>query len=171
LINGSSSSNTPLSQVSPRMHSSGMGVYSTPLAHSEGQPLSLNLGHGSISQGCSKRAPAQAASFSTIDTINALNLHNGLVDLPQLAVSVKLNSKKTQQDMLDEIKRALDQCQPELVYRHSENRFHLGNSAVTIEMELCQDRTTDRQLRFRKIAGDTQQYNKLCNQLLSSINL
>ena len=150
------------------------------------------LGGGSVGQ-------QRSASTSVLDHLHqleALNMHNGLAhasgtspggDVPSdcepttsppytaadltLSLPVNLSSKKTLSCIIKEITTALDQRAPELAYEHSENCFRLENSGgVAMEMEVQQG-SSERGVRFRKLSGDPWQYNKLCNELLSSMDL
>ena len=106
--------------------------------------------------------------------LEALNLHNGLADVHSnvcFALSLSLTSKRTMSEILKEIKSTLDNQNPSVVYEHSENRFRLENSGgVQIEMEVCPG-VVERGVRFRKVAGDTWQFNRLCDEIISGMNL
>jgi hypothetical protein len=130
-------------------------------------------GEMNLSQQFTKlRAPGEVQS-PTLEGINAMNWKNSLSDMPQglkFALSVNLTSTKQTEDIMKEIKRALDEKRTDVVYRHSNNLFHLDCSEVQMEMEVCEG-TSVNGLRFRKIAGDTWQYKRLCNELISCMNL
>ncbi len=108
-----------------------------------------------------------------LDNINALNLHNGLADMQQnlgMSLPIHFSSQKPMSDILKEIKRALDNQNPDLFYEHADNRFRLENSGVQIEMEVCQG-VVERSVQFRKLSGDPWQFHKLCNELMACMQL
>ena len=86
------------------------------------------------------------------------------------SLPVNLSSNRTMSYILKEITQALDQRVPEIAYEISENCFRLENSGVAMEMEVQQG-ISERGVRFRKLSGDAWQYSKLCNELLSSMDL
>lgn len=157
-------------------------------------------GPGSTTNGRAPSPRQQRASSTSVldhlHQLEALNMHNGLHahahaqtptgDMPSdgdattsppytaadltFSLPVNLSSKKTMSYILKEITQALDQRSPEIAYEHSENCFRLENSRVSMEMEV-QAGISERGVRFRKLSGDAWQYNKLCNELLSSMDL
>jgi hypothetical protein len=105
--------------------------------------------------------------------LNALNLHKGLAQVqPNICVAVPLSvsSKRTMSDLVRRIKLTLDDHQPQLIYEHENNRFRLDHFGVQLEMEVCQG-IAERGVRIRKLAGDPFQYNCLCSELLTCLNL
>ena len=120
------------------------------------------------------QSPGDMTPSPTLEGMNAMNLRNSLGDMPQklkFTRSVSLASEKDIEDIYLEIKRALDsKTEAGISYQHSENLFRLASSEVQMEMEVCQGETQNG-LRFRKIAGDTIQYRKLCIELLSGMDL
>lgn len=120
------------------------------------------------------KVPPEAQEPAHSAMLEALNLHNGLADMRQnlcYALSLSLTSKRTMSEILKEIKQTLDHRSPNVVYQFAENRFRLENSGgVQMEMEVYPG-VTERGLRIRKLAGDTWQYNRLCNEIITGMNL
>ncbi len=86
------------------------------------------------------------------------------------SLPVNLTSHKSVNCILKEIKQALDQRTPQIIYEHSDTSFRLESDAVSMVMEV-QHGITERGVRLRKLSGDAWQYNKLCNELLASMDL
>ena len=119
-----------------------------------------------------ERDPSQQAHSAMLE---ALNLHNGLASVQRqnlcFALSLSLTSKRTMSEILKEIKRTLDDRGPGVVYQHSDNRFRLENDGgVQMEMEVCPG-VAERGVRIRKLAGDSSQYKRLCNEIIAGMNL
>ena len=116
---------------------------------------------------------ASSAVSNTNPVEGALNLCNGLPEnLRHYLSTVNLSTKKTVTDVLQEVKRAIDQYAVggDLVYEHANNCFLLRNASVQMQMEVCHG-DTERALKIQKLAGDAIHYNLLCNQLISCMNL
>ena len=80
-------------------------------------------------------------------------------------------SKRTMSDLVMEIKKFLDvrRMEGHFEYRHRDNRFHLENEDLQLEMEVCPGDST-RELKVRRMSGDALVCHKLCNELLQCIN-
>ncbi|XP_077985470.1 serine/threonine-protein kinase SIK3-like [Glandiceps talaboti] len=88
------------------------------------------------------------------------------------ARSFSLMTAKDLPDVVQEIRRTLDNRGPLLTYQNSANMFSLENQGVRMELEVCQvPGMAIHGVRLRKVAGDTWQYRKLCNELLAGMNL
>ncbi|XP_074652388.1 serine/threonine-protein kinase SIK3-like isoform X2 [Tubulanus polymorphus] len=113
-----------------------------------------------------------APSSPTLEGITMMNWKNSLGEMPhglKFALSVNLTSSKNVDDILIEVKRTLDQRRE--AYERTENVFRLeSRSGVRLEIEICRG-TAVNGLRFRKLSGDTCQYKKLCNDLITCLNL
>ncbi|XP_006812753.1 LOW QUALITY PROTEIN: serine/threonine-protein kinase SIK3-like [Saccoglossus kowalevskii] len=88
------------------------------------------------------------------------------------ARSFSLMTAKELPEVVQEIKRTLDNQGPGLKYENLANKFSLENQGVRMELEICQvPGLSVNGLRLRKIAGDTWQYRRLCNELLAGMDL
>ena len=99
----------------------------------------------------------------------ANTLHNELNDVQQMCAL----TRRTMSDLFREMTRALEAPNSGIVYqRQADNRFVLQHrhAAVSLEIELCHGEP-DRALKFRRLAGDSLQYNKICNDLLACLAL
>ena len=177
--------NLLVNQQSLRLHerlgsSSSLGVPKAAAMGSAGSSPDFDSHHSPvISPNYSSYSPSPTGSVhnaeeaAVLDNINALNLHKGLAEVqPNICVAVPLSvsSKRTMSDLLQRIKVTLDDRRPQLLYEHTDNRFRLAHSGVQLEMEVCQG-IAERGVRIRKLAGDPFQYNCLCSELLTCLNL
>ena len=115
---------------------------------------------GSVENAAYRHAQGESEYQSTDALCNRLN-YSG----PTLALT-----RRTMSYVFREMTRVLDAFSSELVYRYSGNRFLLQNATVSLEIEVCQG-DPEQTLKFRKLAGDDCQYNRVCNQLLSCLAL
>lgn len=90
----------------------------------------------------------------------------------QLAFSVNMTSNKCVSEIRNEIRRTLDLRSATVAYKEAGQSFTLQQGGVRMEIEVCQipERSLNG-LRLRKLSGDTWHYKKLCNELLSEMNL
>lgn len=154
----------------PHTEQLNFGAYFSP-SNSTSQINDLNKTELSLSQSLLKlKSPGDIVTPSSVE---GMNLRNSLGDMSQeykFAVSVNLTSRKELQEILAEIKRTLDNKAPELAYQYSDNLFRLRNCDVSMEMEICRSGSMNG-LRFRKVAGDQWQYKRLCNELMTCMDL
>lgn len=94
----------------------------------------------------------------------------GECTLTKVGSYVNVSSKRSVGDILNEIRKILEQCGPEIAYKCSENRFQLANSDVSMEVEVCEGVDASR-LQVRRISGDRGCYQQLCQELLAGINI
>ena len=81
-----------------------------------------------------------------------------------------VSSKRSVADILNDIRKILDDSGPHIAYKCSENRFQLANSDVSMEVEVCEEVDASR-LQVRRISGDHGCYQQLCHELLAGINI
>ena len=90
----------------------------------------------------------------------------------RLALSVNMTSHKDVPDIISEIRRTLDQRSPNVVYEQAEQVFTVKHGAVCMEIEVCQiPEYSLNGLRLRKVSGNQWQYKKLCQELLTGMDL
>lgn len=82
---------------------------------------------------------------------------------------ITLSSTKNTHEILNEIRHMLDTQHADINYRCSQNLFQLENCGVQIEMKICKNGSING-LQFRKIAGDSTHYDKICSELLRCMN-
>ena len=88
------------------------------------------------------------------------------------ARSFSMTTCKELDEIVAEIRKALDRKQPELVYQNNDNMFELQQNGVEMEMEVCRvPGLRLNGLKLRKIAGDSGQYKELCSDILKTMNL
>lgn len=100
------------------------------------------------------------------------DLNDELSPSVRFAYSVSITSHKNMPDIICEIRRTLDQRSPNLVYEQNEQLFTVNYGGVCMEIEVCHvpERSLNG-LRLRKVSGDTWQYKKLYQELLTEMNL
>lgn len=90
----------------------------------------------------------------------------------RFAFSVNMTSHKDVPDIICEIRRTLDQRSPNVVYEQTEQLFTVKHGAVCMEIEVCQiPEYSLNGLRLRKVSGNQWQYKKLCQELLTGMDL
>ena len=81
-------------------------------------------------------------------------------------------SHKSLRSILDEVRNTLDNRSASLLYEQSDLLFTLRNGEVQMQIEVCQSpELAVNGLRLRRLDGDTWEYKRLCNELLSGMNL
>ncbi|KAH3700845.1 hypothetical protein DPMN_075826 [Dreissena polymorpha] len=110
--------------------------------------------------------------YSNIDrTVDASSLEvAGDHELAKVGSYVNVSSKRSVADILNEIRKILEQSGPQIMYKCSENCFQLANSDVAMEVEVCEGVNASR-LQVRRISGDKGSYQQLCQELLDGINI
>ena len=95
---------------------------------------------------------------------------DGTSDLRKAGSFVNVSSKRSVTDILNEIKKILDDSVPNIMYTCCDNGFMLENSDVAMEVEVMEgiDMT---KLQVRRISGDRVYYQQLCQELLEGINI
>lgn len=95
---------------------------------------------------------------------------DGMSDLRKAGSFVNVSSKRSVTDILNEIKKILDDSVPNIMYTCCDNGFMLENSDVAMEVEVMEgiDMT---KLQVRRISGDRIHYQQLCQELLEGINI
>lgn len=91
-------------------------------------------------------------------------------ELKSVGSSVNVSSKRSVEDILNEIRKILEQSSQPIAYKCSENCFQLANSNVAMEVEVCDGGDASR-LQVRRISGDRGTYQQLCRELLGGINI
>lgn len=91
-------------------------------------------------------------------------------ELKTVGSLLNLSSKRSVEDILNEIRKILEQSGQQIAYKCSENCFQLANSDVAMEVEVCQGVNASR-LQVRRISGDRGCYQQLCRELLGGINI
>lgn len=94
----------------------------------------------------------------------------GECELTMVGSYVNVSSKRSVEDILNDIRKILEQSGPQIAYKCSENRFQLANSDVSMEVEVCEGVDASR-LQVRRISGDQTCYQQLCQELLAGINI
>ena len=82
-------------------------------------------------------------------------------------------SHKSLRSILDEVRNTLDNRSASLLYEQTDFLFTLQNGEVQMQIEVCQSPIDSavNGLRLRRLDGDTWEYKRLCNELLSGMNL
>jgi hypothetical protein len=96
--------------------------------------------------------------------------------IPSASSHINLTSLRTVPELLQQIKRTLDERGAGLAYQYSEKLFRLSNVDVQMELEVREGRGVNgvngvNGLQVRRIAGDRRHYRQLCNELLAHIHL
>ena len=94
----------------------------------------------------------------------------GNSDLKKAGSFVNVSSKRAVTDILQDIRKILDDSGPDIVYTCFENRFQLENSDVAMEVEVMEGIDMNK-LQVRRISGDRGHYQQLCQELLAGINI
>lgn len=87
-------------------------------------------------------------------------------------IPLNMTSLKSVQEIEKEVKHMLDNCGLSLGYKHANYHFEVKAGDIILEIEVCAlaDQSVNG-LKLRRIAGDNWQYRKLCNELLSRLQL
>lgn len=89
-----------------------------------------------------------------------------------LAFNMNMISRKSVRSILDEVRNTLANHSPTLLYNQSDLLFTLQDGDVQMQIEVCQSpELAVNGLRLRRLGGDTWEYKRLCNELLSGMNL
>ncbi|WAR05363.1 SIK3-like protein [Mya arenaria] len=94
----------------------------------------------------------------------------GGYELTKVGSYVNVSSKRSVEDILNEIRKILEQSGPQIAYKCSDNCFRLANSDVAMEVEVCEGVDASR-LQVRRISGDKGTYQQMCQELLAGINI
>lgn len=87
-----------------------------------------------------------------------------------LAFNMNMISRKSLRSILDEVRNTLDNRS--VRYKQSDLLFTLQDGEVQMQIEVCQSpELAVNGLRLRRLCGDTWEYKRLCNELLSGMNL
>ncbi|KAK2573445.1 Serine/threonine-protein kinase SIK3 [Acropora cervicornis] len=89
----------------------------------------------------------------------------------RLAFSVNMTSNKRIPDIISEIRRSLDLRTSNIAYEQSDQVFTFQQGGVCAEIEICPLAGNLNGLRLRRVSGNPWQYKKLCNEVLSEMNL
>lgn len=95
---------------------------------------------------------------------------DGNSELRKAGSSVNVSSKRSVTDILNDIKKILDDSGPNIVYTCCDNGFQLENSDVAMEVEVMEGIDMNK-LQVRRISGDRGHYQQLCQELLEGINI
>lgn len=150
-------------------------------------PIFSSLDHESTTQNClnsfssvanhvfmNNVSPSNENCFKTYDNVSSNSevkhsSQNYALD-SVFGSMITLSSTKNTQEILNEIRHMLDTQHADINYRCSQNLFQLENCGVQIEMKVCKNGGING-LQFRKIAGDSMHYDKICSELLRCMNL
>ena len=89
-----------------------------------------------------------------------------------LGFNMNMISRKSLRSILDEVRNTLDHRSASLLYKQSDLLFTLQDGEVQMQIEVCQSpELAVNGLRLRRLGGDTWEYKRLCNELLSGMNL
>lgn len=89
-----------------------------------------------------------------------------------LAFNMNMISRKSLSSIRDEVRNTLDHRAASLLYKQSDLLFTLQDGKVQMQIEVCQSpELAVNGLRLRRLGGDTWEYKRLCNELLSGMNL
>jgi len=94
----------------------------------------------------------------------------GGYELTKVGSYVNVSTKRSVEDILNAIRRILEQSGPQIAYKCSDNCFQLANSDVAMEVEVCEGVDASR-LQVRRISGDKGTYQQMCQELLAGINI
>lgn len=89
----------------------------------------------------------------------------------RMAFSVNMTSNKCIPDIISEIRRSLDLRSSKIAYEQSDQTFTLQQGGVCAEIEVCPLPGNLNGLRVRRVSGNPWQYKKLCNEVLTEMNL
>lgn len=90
----------------------------------------------------------------------------------KFAFNMNKVSHKSVTSILDEVRSTLDNRASSLLYKQSNLLFTLQDGDVQMQIEVCQSpQLSVNGLRLRRLGGDTWNYRRLCNELLSGMNL
>ena len=89
----------------------------------------------------------------------------------RMAFSVNMTSNKCIPDIISEIRRSLDLRSANIAYEQSDQTFTLQQGGVCAEIEVCPLQGNLNGLRLRRVSGDPWQYKRLCNEVLTGMNL
>ena len=83
---------------------------------------------------------------------------------------MSVSLRRTLSDISRKLQLLLDDRKTELAYDHISQllyRLRHSSGALCLEMEICPEQRALNSLRFRKLAGDTNLYAKLCDEVIS----
>ena len=112
------------------------------------------------------------------DPMIKLESTNGLITSPSppnhmtLAFNMNMISHKSVRSILDEVRNTLDNRSTSLMYNQSDLLFTLQDGEVRMQIEVCRSpELAVNGLRLRRLGGNAWEYKRLCNELLSGMNL
>ena len=95
---------------------------------------------------------------------------DGMSDLRKAGSFVNVSSKRSVTDILNEIKKILDDSVPNIMYTCCDNGFMLEHPDCAMEVEVMEGLDMTK-LQVRRISGDRVHYQQLCQELLEGINI
>ena len=129
------------------------------------------VGDGGLPRVLSPKGSIFIDPMIKVDGTNGFNT-NSTPDHMKFAFYMNKISHKSVTSILDEVRSTLDNRASSLLYKQSNLLFTLQDGDVQMQIEVCQSpELSVNGLRLRRLGGNTWNYKRLCNELLSGMNL
>uniref|UniRef100_T1JFK1 non-specific serine/threonine protein kinase n=1 Tax=Strigamia maritima TaxID=126957 RepID=T1JFK1_STRMM len=116
--------------------------------------------------------PLQYCLPDSDDTLRSSELQKTSSGSLQVVLSERISTTMHVQEILNQLKQAIEEKAPQLECTYSDKGFAVGNPAgVQIELEVCEGPCPSyKGLKMRRISGDNSKYSQLCQELITCMN-